>query len=220
MFCKAKSAKKKLLLRGDFRPLSNKNVQMLDHFCPLLFPKDSESLKILDIRLREVGAKRPLNGTSKVNRQTHRRTHKHTDRRTFRLIESIGPEGRCFENHINVERWVWLKWMEKKMAELCMKCIFHKRFFVIFVIPICIVSSVFLASLWQCAMQAIYTRASWPAGRHQIGQQMAQLHALWLVWIRNTSVWTMGNGNYKDNARIKEKFVLVDTKNDKKKLNS
>ena len=50
---------------GDLRPLANKDVQMLDHFFPLLFPKDSESLKILDIRLREVGAKRPLNGTSK-----------------------------------------------------------------------------------------------------------------------------------------------------------
>ena len=31
---------------------------MLDHFFPLLFPKDSESLKILDIRLWEVGSKR------------------------------------------------------------------------------------------------------------------------------------------------------------------
>ena len=29
---KAKSAKKNFLLRGDFRPLPNKNVQMLDHF--------------------------------------------------------------------------------------------------------------------------------------------------------------------------------------------
>ena len=56
---------------------------MLDHFFPLLFPKDSEALKIFDIRIREVGAKRPLNGTSKVNRQTHRQT----DRRTFRFIE-------------------------------------------------------------------------------------------------------------------------------------
>ena len=56
---KAKSAtKKNCFLRGDFRPLPNKNVQMLDHFFPLLFPKDSESLKILDIRLRKVGAKR------------------------------------------------------------------------------------------------------------------------------------------------------------------
>jgi hypothetical protein len=48
---------------SDFRPLPNKNVQMLDHFFPLLFPKDSESLKIL-----EVGAKRPLKGTSKVKK--------------------------------------------------------------------------------------------------------------------------------------------------------
>ena len=85
-------------MRGDFRPFPNKNVQMLDHFFSLLFPKDSESLKVLDIRLREVGEKRPLNDTSKVNAQTHRRTDKHTDGRTFRLIESIGPEGRCFEN--------------------------------------------------------------------------------------------------------------------------
>ena len=41
---------------------------MLDHFFPLLFPKHSESLKILDIRLQKVGAKRPLNGTSKVEK--------------------------------------------------------------------------------------------------------------------------------------------------------
>ena len=41
---------------------------MLDHFFPLLFPKNSESLKKLDIGLREVGAKRPLNGTSKVKK--------------------------------------------------------------------------------------------------------------------------------------------------------
>ena len=67
---------------------------MLDHFFPLLFPKDSESLKILEIRLWEVGAKIPLNGTSKVNRRTDGQTH----RRKFQLIESIGPEGRCFEN--------------------------------------------------------------------------------------------------------------------------
>ena len=66
-------------MRGDFRPFPNKNVQMLAHFFPLLFPKDSESLKIFDIRLQEVGAKRPLNGTSKVNKQTDRRTDVQTD---------------------------------------------------------------------------------------------------------------------------------------------
>ena len=67
-------------MRGDFRPLPKKKVQMLYHFLPLLFPKDSESLKIFDIRLWEVGAKRPLNGTSKqTNRQTDTQTDGHFD---------------------------------------------------------------------------------------------------------------------------------------------
>ena len=86
MFCKGKSAHKKKF-RGDFRPLANKNVQMLDHFFPLLFPKDSESLKILDIWLREVGAKRTLNGTSKVNTQTHT----HIDKSTYWKHRPRGP---------------------------------------------------------------------------------------------------------------------------------
>ena len=91
LFCEAKSAKKNFF---SFAP--NKNIPMWDHFFTLFFPKDSKSLKILDIQLREVGAKKRLNGTSKVNTQTDGQT----DRRTFRLIESIGPEGRCFENLI------------------------------------------------------------------------------------------------------------------------
>ena len=95
MFCKAKSAKKTFFLRGNLRPFPNKNVQMWDHFFPLLFAKDSESLKILDIRLREVGAKRPLNGTSKVNRQTDRQTDtqrdKHMDILTYRKHRPRGP---------------------------------------------------------------------------------------------------------------------------------
>ena len=77
---------------------------MWHHFFPLLFPKDSESLKILDIRLREMGAKRPLNGTSK-SEQTH--THTHTDIWTNWLIESIGPEGRCFENCFFASDLLW-----------------------------------------------------------------------------------------------------------------
>ena len=71
---KAKSAKKNFFLRGGFRPLPNKNVLMLDHCFPLLFPKDSESLTILDIKLREVGEKRPLNGTSKVKKVREKKT--------------------------------------------------------------------------------------------------------------------------------------------------
>ena len=74
--------KKTFLLRGNFRPLPNKNVRMLDQFFPLLFPKDSESLKILDIRLQEVGAKRPLKGTSKVNTHTDGQTDGREDTQT------------------------------------------------------------------------------------------------------------------------------------------
>ena len=43
-----------------------------------------------------MGAKRPLDGTSK-SEQTDTQTDVRTDGRTNRLIESIGPEGRCFE---------------------------------------------------------------------------------------------------------------------------
>ena len=94
-----KVEKKYFFLRGDFRQFSNKYVHIWDHFFPFFSPKDSESLKILDIRFREVGAKRPLNGTSKVNRHTDGHTDGHTDRRrhgqtdksTYRLNRPRGP---------------------------------------------------------------------------------------------------------------------------------
>ena len=89
-FVRQNQQKKKLFLRGDFRPLPNKNVYMWDHFFPLLFPKDSESLKILDIRLCEVGAKRPLNGTSR-SEHTHTQTHTQTDKSTYRKHRPKGP---------------------------------------------------------------------------------------------------------------------------------
>ena len=91
MFCKAKLAKKDFFSRGNFKQLLKKIFQIQDHFFPLLFPKDSESLKILDIRLREVGAKRRLNGTSKVNRRTHKHTDRQTDISTYRKHQPRGP---------------------------------------------------------------------------------------------------------------------------------
>ena len=121
-FVRQNQPKNKLFLRGDFRPLPNKNVQMWDHLFSLLFPKDSESLKILDIRLRKVGAKRPLNGTSKVNRQTDRQTDKQTNIWTFRLLESTGPEGWCFEKnldslYIRVDGPCWLqRWADSNIT--------------------------------------------------------------------------------------------------------
>ena len=43
------------------------SFQIGDHFFSLLFPKDSENLKSLDIGLWEVGAKRRLNGVRNTN---------------------------------------------------------------------------------------------------------------------------------------------------------
>ena len=70
---KAKFAKiNTFFLRGNFtRTLYEQNFQIWDHFFPFLFPKDSEYQKSLDIGLREVGAKKHLNVTSK-SEQTHR----------------------------------------------------------------------------------------------------------------------------------------------------
>ena len=77
------SLKNKLFLPGDFTPFIGKSFQIWDYFFILLFPKDSESLKFLDIRLQEVGAKRHSNGSSKVNRHTNTLT----DRQTYGQID-------------------------------------------------------------------------------------------------------------------------------------
>ena len=57
MFREAQSAKKKKFFYAAILDHFNKNIQFGDHFFRALFPKDSESLKILDIRHQEVGGK-------------------------------------------------------------------------------------------------------------------------------------------------------------------
>ena len=58
--------KKTFFRHGDLTLFLSKNVQIWDHFFPLLFLKDSEYLKGSGIELWEVVAKRPLNGVNKV----------------------------------------------------------------------------------------------------------------------------------------------------------
>ena len=66
---------KKLFRRSDFRTFLNQNDQIWDNFFSLLFPKDSESLKILDIQLREGGGKKMFKHYLK-SEQTHRLTYR------------------------------------------------------------------------------------------------------------------------------------------------
>ena len=79
--------------RSNFTPFVCKSFQIWDHFFSLFSSKNSKALKVLDIQLGEGEAKRHLNATSKSEQ-----TDKHTHGRTNQLIESIGPEGRGFEN--------------------------------------------------------------------------------------------------------------------------
>ena len=62
-----KICKKNLFRSGNFTPFMSNSFQIGDHFFSLLFPKDSENLKSLDIGLLEVGAKRRLNGVRNIN---------------------------------------------------------------------------------------------------------------------------------------------------------
>ena len=87
----------------------SKSCLIKDHVFSLLFPKDSTNLKSLDIGFWEVGAKRPLNG--KFDRQTDKKKTK------IRLIESIGPEGQCFENL--VYRFLPLRWTRLILSHMC-----------------------------------------------------------------------------------------------------
>ena len=82
-----KSEEKKLFFcRGDFRPFLSKNVQIWDYFFPLLFPKDSEYLKSLDIGIQKVGAKSLFNKEEKMWR-----TDKNTGISTYRKNQPRGP---------------------------------------------------------------------------------------------------------------------------------
>ena len=89
MFCLAKSAKNKLFLCGDFRPLPNKNVQFWDHFFPALFPRNSESLKIFRHPTLGSGGKIGLKIQYMKRGQTNK--EQHTDIATTRLNRPSGP---------------------------------------------------------------------------------------------------------------------------------
>ena len=72
-----------------FRPLPKK-IQIWDHFFPLLFPQGFQISKNIGHPTLGSGGKKTFKWYLK-SEQTDGQTHRHTDRRTFWLIESIGP---------------------------------------------------------------------------------------------------------------------------------
>ena len=68
----------------------SKSFTIWNKFFPLLFPKDSEYLKSLDIVLWEVGAKRPLNGMRTCDGHITKHTIRHTNISTYRKHRPTG----------------------------------------------------------------------------------------------------------------------------------
>ena len=50
----------------------SKSIAISDHFFPLVFPKDLDNLKSLDIGVWEVGAKRRLNGVNEGEKKCNK----------------------------------------------------------------------------------------------------------------------------------------------------
>ena len=87
--------KQTFFLQSDFTPFISKSYQNWDHSFRLLFSQDYKSLKMLDIQLWEVEKKL---FKRYLKKWTDGWMFTRTDGRTNPLIESIGPEGRCFKN--------------------------------------------------------------------------------------------------------------------------
>ena len=74
------------LFRGGCTPLNIFCLNFLDHFFPLLFPKDYESVKILDIGTLGGGDKKTFKQYLK-SKHTGRQTDRHTDTHTYKPIK-------------------------------------------------------------------------------------------------------------------------------------
>ena len=92
--------KKTFFLRGDFRQFAKK-CSYLRPLLSITFPQGFRISKHIGHPTLGSGGKKNVKRYLK-SEQTDGRTGGHTDRRTNRLIESIGPEGRCFENPLNL----------------------------------------------------------------------------------------------------------------------
>ena len=101
-------------------------ASILDHFQTKMFQSETTSLHYFSPRIQNIGHptlgsegektfKRYLN-----SEHTNRRTDRRTRRWTFRLIESIGPEDRCFENKFCLDQWVFFFWFMEFTG--CLEC--------------------------------------------------------------------------------------------------
>ena len=79
--------------RRNFTSFRSKIFRIWDHLFTLLFP---QGFQISNKFGHWTSGSKGKNWVRKCDVQTDKQTNKHTE--TFRLMESLGPEGRCFKN--------------------------------------------------------------------------------------------------------------------------
>ena len=74
-------------------------MAILNHFQTKMFKSETTSFHYFSRSSKNIGDPTSGNGGKKTFKRYFKSEHtdRRTDRRTNRLIESIGPEGRCFE---------------------------------------------------------------------------------------------------------------------------
>ena len=89
-FVRQSHQKTNFILRGDFGPFPNKKNSNLRPLLSITLRQGFQSCKNIGHPTSGSGGKKTFNQYLK-SEQTDGQTHRHTDRRTFWLIESIGP---------------------------------------------------------------------------------------------------------------------------------
>ena len=92
MFCKAKSAKKNCFFARRFSTTSKQKCSNVRPLLSITFPQGFRIFKNIGHPISGSGGKKTVKRYLK-SEQTHKQMDRRTNRRTFRLIESIGPEG-------------------------------------------------------------------------------------------------------------------------------
>ena len=91
---KLKKNPKKLFPTQQFKTIFEQNFFNLKPLLSTSFPQGFQISKNIGHPTLEKGQKDVV--ILPESEHTNTQTHKHTHRQTFKLIERIGPEGRCF----------------------------------------------------------------------------------------------------------------------------
>ena len=105
----------------DFQQFSIKNCSYLRPLLSITFPQGFRIFKNIGHPTLGKGGKKTFKRylkSEQTDKQTDKQTHRQTYRRTNRLIESIGPEGRCFEKKDLGENEQWLnEWINQSIID-------------------------------------------------------------------------------------------------------